>query len=160
MAERERAVLVLRFRFHFHGLLRLLNLSEEDHDEANDEDGQGNQQGRGGIGNLGFGGLADERTHEDVNRNGSRRVEYPADLDELVTFVAAAAEQVQHGIDDGVQHAHAETGDEGSDEIDPETHAAAGPLHEDADDAHGKGHQSGLFVAELLDEHTRRDTHD
>ena len=56
---------------------------------------------------LGY--CTDECTHEHWRNGSHQRVERTADKAELVTFVAAAAEQVQHGVYHGVEHTNRNT---------------------------------------------------
>ncbi len=149
------------------GLLGLLDLGEADHDEGDHEDGEGDHEGGGGVGDLSLGHITDEGTHEDVAGNGSRRVEHAAELDELIAFVAATAEDVEHGVDNAVEDTHAETGDESTDEINCKhgaevglgVHETAHPLDEDTGGTDGKTDKSSLLIAELGYEHTCGNTH-
>ena len=47
---------------------------------------------------LRFRHVGDERTHEDVASHSSRGVEHTTDLNQLVTAIAATAEEVEHGV--------------------------------------------------------------
>ena len=120
VAERECAVFVFCF---FHGsLLRLglvgfFDLGEEDNEESHDEHAAGNEQGRSRVGHMSLGGIADESTHEDIHSHSGSTVEHATNLYHLVAFVAAAAQNVKHGIDNGVEHTHAEARNECTDEV-------------------------------------------
>ena len=46
------------------------------------------------------------------------------ELEELVALGTAATDQVQHRVDDRVQHAHAEAADESAQEVDAEAEDA------------------------------------
>ena len=141
-------------------LLRLLDLGEENDHQGEDEDGEGNHQSRRGCGDFGLAGVTDEGSHENIDTDSSGGVEYSTDLYKLVATVATSAEEVEHRIDHGVEHAHAEAGNEGADEIDHEAGRPTDPLEKQTDNADDKGHQGRLLVAEFCDEQTCGDTHD
>ena len=147
------------------GALGLVDFGEEDHNESDDEDAHGDEERGCCVGNCSLSSLTDERTHEDVDSNGSSAVEHATDLDELVALVSASAEDVKHGVYNSVKHAHAETADECSHEIYAESsscgHAfpSAHPLYENADDADNERNERCAFVTYFLKQHTGGDTH-
>ena len=159
MAEGEGVVGVFLASLLFNCLLGLFDLGEEDDDESYHEDGQGNHQGRSGIGNLGLGGIADECTHDDIDCHSCSGVEYAAGLDELVALVATTAEEVEHGVHDRVEDAHAAAGDEGTDEIDGHAAPTREPLDDDTRDTDGEAKEGRLLVAVLLNTHASGETH-
>ena len=107
------------FDFTEVGTFGFVNFCEEDYDERHDENAECDEERGGGVADGCFGGLADERAHDDVHRHGSSAVEHTAYLDELVAFVAAASEDIKHGVYNGVEHTHAETADESAHKINP-----------------------------------------
>ncbi len=173
MTEGKRTV----FIFHLAEVgLRLLYINKGDNDECGHEDGdtgyyEGSYRCHGGL----LGQCADEDTDEHGGQRAGKRVERAACLDELVALVSAATEQVEHGVNDGVEHAHAETADERAEEVDKEVEGggiftadddyigtcnARQQLDAKADGAHGEGDEGGFFVT-VTDEHVAcRDTHE
>ena len=113
-------------KFHFHRLLfRLLNLGESEDNESGNEDSHSNVHCRSGIDDSGFlCNFTDESTDDNIYGNGRGAVESTTNLNQLVTTVAAATEDIEQRIHNGVEHTHAETGDKCTDKINP--HACHG----------------------------------
>ena len=104
--------------------------------------------------------LADERADEHRRRGAGEGVERRADHVQLVAAVAAATEEVEHRVDDHVEHADREAAHERAEEIDAERNdgavgernLAGEELDEDADEAsRDTGHCRELIA--LLCEH-------
>ena len=92
--------------------------------------------------------LADKRTDEDRRRRAGERIERGADHVQLIALVAAAAEQVEHRVDDHVQHADREA-----------AHERATQIHAERDKGVAIGRKRDE-AGKILDEHTheaRRD---
>ena len=123
------------------------NIREENDDEGKREDGHGDEQGRIGVGNLGIGRISDQVADQHGANRGGEGVAGTTPLNQLVATVAATAEGVEHRVDDGVEHAHREAGDEGAEKIDAEAFDYAreeGYAHAD------KAHQDGGQCRELI----------
>ena len=106
--------------------------------------------------------VTDKATDENRHKRSGERVEHTAELDELVAFVTATTEGVEHGVDHRVEHTHAETGDKGADEVNPETAntvPAGHVLEEDAHKADDDGEKGGVLVTDFLQKQSRRNTH-
>ena len=88
----------------FGGLGGLGDVEASDHEEGDEEDGHADEHERGHIGDVGvFGDLAYEHTYDKRGECAGERVERTAHLHELVAAVAASAEEVEHGVDHGVE---------------------------------------------------------
>ena len=164
MPERECAVRIFLVGFVSLDLgSRFRNAGDEQHQESHRKDSQRNEQRGSSLRNLGFGCIADERTHQDGDENGRSGVQHTAELDELVAPVTSSAQGVEHGIDHAVEHAHAKTGYECSDKVHPETLNAVPTRHVLQEHSHKADHdrQQGRFlVTDLLEQKSRGDPHD
>ena len=104
--------------------------------------------------------LTDDSTHQHRRQRARQRVQRAAHHIQLVTAVAAATQQVQHRVNDRIEHTHAETADESAGQIDIEAiRDAAEPLYENTDEAQENSRQRSTLVAELSQEITGRNTH-
>ena len=177
MAETPRAVLFFGLDRLFLLQVRFRNRYERDDDERQHEDAHCDEkQGR----YVGHGRAVGDRAYEcaDEKRGQCRRkrIQRAAGLEQLVAFVAAAAEDVEHRIDDRVQHADAESADERTQQIDDVvefdygfmvgeqfgtgTEAAGEVLCEQTDDTHAHGDEGSLFVTDAYEHVARRNAHE
>ena len=136
-------------------LFRFLNLREKDDDECHHKNTEGNHQCRCSICDFGFRHITNECSHQDIDCHGGRTVKYTSDLDELVSFIATTAKDVEHRVYHSVQHAHAKTGDERTCKVNTKSHIdgfglSAQPLNEDTDNSYKQGDESCLFVADFF----------
>ena len=165
MAETPRAVLSL----HGSGLdlllMRFLDLGEVDDDEGDDEDGDGAEQHRADLSDrrtLGDG--TDIGTDHDRSDGSGEGVAGAAELEQLVALRSAAADEVQHRVDDRIQHTDAKTADERAQQVDGEagdTGAETGEvLNDQAHDTDRDGDQRRLLVADLGQHVSGGDTHE
>ena len=162
VTERERAVLVL---LRLGGLLldgiRLGDRDHGEHDEGHGEDTHGDEQRGRSVADRRAGHVAHQITDQNRHDGGRDRVERTAELDQLVTPLAAAAEGVEHRIDHRIEHTHRETRDERADEVNRE---AAGHAREvldtHADKTDRNGRQRRFLVADAVEHQTRRNTHE
>jgi len=92
-----------------------------DDNECDGEDCQSGVHQREHVTDLSLYDARDEQSCDDDNSCSHQGIEAAANLDELVTSVAAATELVKHRVDHCVEQTHAETCDEGTDKIDEET---------------------------------------
>ncbi len=147
-------------------LRRLRDLHEGNDDEGDGEDGHGDKEQRSHVGHRSLVGHgADEDTHQKRSQGTGEGVQGAADLDVLVALVAAAAEEVQHRVHHGVEHAHAEAAHEGTEEVHVNgaatQEATAGePLDHNAHETGRQGDEGGLLVTHLEEHLARRDTHE
>ena len=118
---------------------------------------------------IAHGGLvrygADKDTNQQRGEGTGEGIEGTSGLDELVAPVAAAAQDVEHGVNNGVEHTYAEAADECTGEVHINCGAAhylqAGkPLDHHAEETGCKGDESGLLVAYLLEHLTSGNTHE
>ena len=153
MAERECRVFRLfsRYALFFFDLLRFFNLSEKDYDECYNEDSKGNHKRWSSVRDLCLCSIADKSTHDDVNSNSCCRVEHTTYLDKLVTGVTATTKKVKHRVNNGVEHTHAETCNERTNQIDCKAKASAQPLHQDADDTNYQRQKCSFLITQLFD---------
>ena len=121
------------------------------------------KRGWSGIGYLGLGCVSYESTHEYGHECGSQGVAHAAELYQLVAAFSASAQSVEHGVDDSVEHAHAETGDKGTGQV----HAVALDsvpsryiLEEYAGEAHCNRGKGSLLISYLFKQYAGRDAHD
>ena len=156
-------------KVELHGsLLGFFNLGEDNHNESKNEDGEGNHQSRRSIGDFSSGSIGNQSTHKDVASHGCGAVEHTAELDKLVTLVAATAEEVEHGVYHAVEDTHAEACDECADEVNGEHETevllcvklAAVPLDEDADNTDNQADEGRFLVAVFGNQHTGGNTHE
>ena len=85
------------------------------------EDGERNVHHEVDIGDFGrIGNLADEGENQHWSRSASQGVERRTDHVQLVAAVSAAAQEVEHRVDDHVQHADREAAHESAGKIDDE----------------------------------------
>ena len=169
--------------------MRLGYVDKRDDEECCGEDGHAYPQQGGDVDHRGrLGQRADEGTHKERGEGGRERVERTAGLNELVAFVAAAAQNVEHGVYHGVEHAHAEAADEGTEQIDEVidrygelgylqcatlldaalhceeygvgTHDARQVLYGQAHNAYGHGPKGGLLVSDFHQQVTGRYSHE
>ena len=104
--------------------------------------------------------LADDGTHQHRRQGTAQRIEGTADHVQLVTTVTAAAKEVEHRINHGVQHAHTETTYQRAGQVHIETvHCAAEPLDGNSDETKEDSRQGRLLVTVLREEVSRRNTH-
>ena len=106
-----------------------------------------------------------------------QRIERRTGLQKLVALVAAAAQEVEHGVDDRVEHADAEAADEGAEQVNDEVelegdalaHVADGDvgtddagevLHEETRGTDGHGDEGRLLVTDAHEHAAGRDTHE
>ena len=158
MTETERTSDELQFN---RSLLGLFYLGEQQNDKCYSKDGACNNQSRSGIGDTCvLGHLTNEGAHHDVYSNSSSRVECSTYLNQLVTGLATATQNVEQGVDHSVEHAHAQTTDECATEVYPiASHYTTQVLEYDACQTYQKGSKSSLLVAQLGDKHTTGNTH-
>ena len=94
--------------------------------------------------------LSDECADEHRCERGGEGVECAADHVQLVTAVTATSEEVEHRVNDGVEHTYTEAAEECAEEIDSETaHGTADPLYRHADETECDSSQGRFLVAEL-----------
>ena len=162
MTERERAVFRRLGDFLALRLLGLRNLRQRDHDECECENGQCAVHQREYVADLRIlDTLRNQQAGQDDDRRAAERVERAARLNELIAFVSASAELVEHRVHDGVEQTHGETCDEGAEQIDTEALDRAGErLDADAGKADGDSDQCGFLVAVLLQHVAGRIPHD
>ena len=139
---------------------RLGNVDHVEHDEYHGEDAHCDPQCGSCVADRGVGRVAHQVTHQHRNDGRGNRVERTAELDQLVTLLAAAAERIEHRVDDGVEHTHREARDECADQVNRETARFARKIldtHADETDCHGRKRR--LLVADALEHHTGRNPH-
>lgn len=148
--------------------LRFNNLDERDDDECEDEDDDtGHDQGGDGGHRGFFGESTNQNADKHRGQRGRQRVEGAANLDELVAFVATAAQEVEHGVDYSVEHADAEAADQSAEQVDEQVESgrcsavdddyvsadyARQELDTKADSADSEGDKRGFLVS-VTDEH-------
>ena len=119
----------------------------------------------------GFGNLADKHTHEQRGDGTGERVARAAHLHELVALVAATAQEVEHGVNDHVEHTYREAADECAKEVDIVVerdtedsrigaYLAREPLEYEADEADNHGPLSCALVADILKHFAGGNTHE
>ena len=145
-------------RFH----VRLGDVSQQDDDEGQGEDGHGDDHGWCGVAHLGgLHGAADEVTQKDGRDGAADGIAGAAELDELVAVVSATAESVEHRVDSGVEQAHGDAGHEGAEHVDAEGDRGIDitrkELDAHADEADNGGQEGGELVAAALEDHPRGD---
>ena len=79
------------------------DVGEEDDEEGECEDRHSSIHEGEGVGDAGVDDGGDEEARDDDDGSAAEGVEGAAELDELVATVAATAEAVEHGVDDGVE---------------------------------------------------------
>ena len=150
--------------------LGVLDVHEGQDDEGEGEHTHGKEQNRVHVldeGVLGEG--ADQGAHQHGSQGTHEGVEGTADLDILVGTLAA--QEFEHRVHHGVEHAHGEAGDEGAQQIDEEVGGKAGDsaayaddageeLDEHAQETDGDGDKSGFLITILGEHLAGRDTHD
>ena len=145
---------------------RLGDLHQGNDDESDGEYGHGDEEQRSHVGHRGLvSDGTDEDTHEERGEGSGEGIHGTTDLDVLVALVATAAEDVQHRVDNGVEHTDAEAADECTEEVnDQGEHVASDltgePLHEYADETYGEGDKRGLLVTDLHQHLSGGNTHE
>ena len=135
-------------------LSRLRDGEEGDDDECHGEYTHSDEQQRGHIRHGGVGRHGSyQNAHQQRSEGAGEGVQGSTNLDELVTTVAAAAQDVEHRVHYGVEHAHAETADEGTQQVYVDgcvtQEAKAGKiLDADAHETGGKSNQRCFLVAD------------
>ena len=140
-------------------------------DEREDDEGQckhshSDVEHQVDVHHLGVGRhRSDECTDEQRRECSRQRVKRAADHVELVTAVAATTNQVEHRVDNGVEHTDAEARDEGTQQVDHEAGHADGQqaraeLYEDAHKASGDTHQGRLLITNLRQHLAGGDSHE
>ncbi len=120
MAEGERAALIDNLLTVFLKI-RLGNFDKLDDDEREREHANANPKERGDVAHACvIRHSANHDTGEEGGQCASERVHCAANLYELVAAVTAAAQDVEHRVDDRVEHADAEAANEGAKEVDEE----------------------------------------
>ena len=143
------------------GFLVFGYLGEQDNHECQSKDGQSGIHERESVANLGIHNTGDEETGDNDDRSATKGVESAAELDELVALVATTAQTVEHGVDNSVEQAHTETGNEGTDEIYGETaNQTRTELDAHTDKSYSHGNEGGDFIAAFLQEVASGYTHD
>ena len=105
--------------------------------------------------------LTYDSAYQHRRQSARERVQRTADHIQLVASVAAATEQVQHRVHNGVQHTYAKTAKQRTAQIYSETvKHTAHPLYGDTDKTKENSGQSRLFIAVFSQIITRRNTHD
>ena len=131
------------------------------HDKNQGENAHGDEKGGVAILDGGLGHIPHQVPDKHRNDGGRNGIARAAELYQLVTPLAAAAQGVQHGIDHRVQHAHGETGHEGTNQINAEGSGDSRKEH----DGHphktdSDGPQGGFFVTQAFQHHTGRNAHE
>ena len=136
-------------------------LCQQDDNKGEGKDCQSGVHERERIANLGIDDGGDKQSCEDDNGSAAKRVERAAKLDELVSFVSAATEAIEHGIDYGVEQAHGEACDKGTEQINRETFGKSRKqLDTYAGEAYAYGDKGCFLVTPLLQHLAGRNTHD
>ena len=158
------------------GQVRFRDGNRRDDNERNGKHGHGDEEQRSHVAHGGLVGYrTDEHTHEERGKRSGQRVEGTTGLNQLVTFVTATTEQVQHGVYHGVEHTYAETADEGTQQIDNQvqihllspygeesrigTHNTRQILNKEAHETYGHSRKSCFLVTDFHQHRTRRYTH-
>ena len=121
MTERPRTVVVLHV-FLLDVWLR--NSYEPDDEEGCDEYCHTDEEERSNVAHTGVGcNSTYEHTCQQWGKSTTQRVQCTTNLNELVTTVTTATEQVQHWVYHRVKHTYAETADECTQQINDEVEA-------------------------------------
>ena len=103
---------------------------------------------------------AHEVTQEYRSDGAAYGVAGTAELNESVALVSAAAQGVEHRVDDDVEHTHREAGDEGADHIYEEALRRTGnPLDGHTDETDDDGGEGGELISLPLEYDAGRNAH-
>ena len=156
--------------------------------ECRSKDGHTYPQQRSNIGHRRrLGERTDKRTDEKRGESRRERIERATGLYQLVAFVPATAQNIEHRIHDRIQHTHAEPADECTEQIDKEveaygkfhrhgnavlvhtavhreknrigSHDTRQVLHGQTYNAYGHSPQCCFFIPDFYQQVTGRDTH-
>ena len=125
------------------------------HDEGYGKHRHGNVKHHINIGKIRLlGQLADKRTHKHRRERAGQRIERAANHVELVASFATATQQVEHGINHGVEQAHRHTRNECTQQINKVVTVtfqglkARNELHHDTHQAQADAHERRFLVAD------------